>query len=201
MPGAAIAGQGVRSARRCLRPCSPSAPSVTTPSSSLNSRSPGRNVTSPNVTGTSTSPSPAFPDARGDEPMALMPTSRPESAAASRTQPWMMMPAQPLSRASVATSSPVRATRREPPPSTTRTAPFPGSERRRFSTTLSSSQRTVLIGPWNARRPPYCRSSTVQTDARSPYSSRMSAVAVMAGDASSSVVAPGRPRARPVPFR
>src|SRR5215472_16927635 len=61
--------------------------STTTPSSSLHSQCPGEKVIPPKVTGTSTSPVPAFPLLFGMEPNALTAKSSLSSTLTSRTAP------------------------------------------------------------------------------------------------------------------
>ncbi len=128
--------------------------------------------------GTSISPSPCLLLGRGFDPSATTPRSRRPRAAESRTHPLITSPAHPLAAASPATLSPTRATRNEPPPSTTRTRPSPGSPTRCFTSTLSSKHRTVATLPSKIRAPPKLTSGISHTAARSPCSSRRSAVAV-----------------------
>src|SRR5918995_1534650 len=105
-----------------------------------------------------------------------MPRSRAPSASVSRTAPLTTSPAQPLPWASPAIRSPTSAVCSEPWPSTTSTAPPPGSDRTCLTRALSWKQATVRIGPWKRRRPPSCRSWRSQLCSASPCSSTRSAV-------------------------
>ena len=83
-----------------------------------------------------------------------MPTAMVRSAAASRTTPCTMTPAQPFWAASPAMMSPTNAVCIDPPPSTTSTPPSPGVDRIDFSRALSWKQRTVVMRPAKAGTAP-----------------------------------------------
>ncbi|MCY1184625.1 hypothetical protein D9M73_253350 [compost metagenome] len=72
----------------------------------------------------------------------------------SRMQPYTTMPSQPFFAAFSASMSPSRARRREPPPSTTRTLPWPGSSTWSLTSELSSKHLMVTISPPKESRPP-----------------------------------------------
>jgi NAD(P)-dependent dehydrogenase (short-subunit alcohol dehydrogenase family) len=93
------------------------------------------------------------------------------SARVSRTAPSMTIPAHPFRAARSASWSPTRAQCNDAPPSTTSTAPPPGSATSCRSSAMSSWQRRVRIGPSNSARPPYCRSCRSQLTTHSPRSS------------------------------
>ena len=84
---------------------------------------------------------------RGLVPSALMPMSMSRSAAASRTAPCTISPAQPLDRASSAMRSPTSAVCSEAPPSITSTPPCAGRRQHRLQ------QRVVLRAAHRADRP------------------------------------------------
>ncbi len=154
----------------------PAAATTTMPSSSLYAMSPGTNSTPPKLTVTSRSPAPVLSLLRGLVPSALMPISMPLRAAASRTAPCTINPAQSLERANSAMRSPTSAVCNEAPPSITSTPPSPGVDSTDFSRALSAAQRTVLIGPANSVRAPNCRNWTSQLRTSEPMSSTRSAV-------------------------
>src|SRR5699024_6417376 len=84
--------------------------------------------------------------------------------------PLMTTPDQPLVTAASAIMSPISAERKDPPPSTTSTAPSPGVLRTCLTRPLSSWHLTVRIGPAKKARPPYPRNCVAQLRKVSPCS-------------------------------
>jgi hypothetical protein len=78
-----------------------------------------------------------------------------------------------------ASTSPTKAQRKEPPPSTTSTRPSPGFANSALTNTLSSNTLTVCTEPLSCERPPKWANIGSSTDTSLSWASQRSAVEML----------------------